>query len=83
MVIDLGVLTERVTNLGDKIDDMRDENREAHTSIQECINGHTERIGKIERFQERLRERARNTTGILAVLQVIGSSIAAWIGTKK
>ncbi len=85
----LGVILERVEGIrGDIVDIKKDMARKQDV---DSLRGefvmvkidHEERLRMVEKHMERTEERQRFTTGVLAALTLVASTIAAWLGINK
>ena len=85
----LNVIIDRIDRVRSDIREIKDDM--ARKEDVEALRGeftmvkfdHEERLRRVERCTERAEERQRFTTGVLAALTLIASTIAAWLGIQK
>lgn len=69
--------------LATKLDALTEEVRSYHEMLCGRMDDHEHRIRAVEMQTASIAERQRTTTGILAALQLIGSTVAAWLGVRN
>ncbi len=78
----IAVAVNEIAHLRDDVLAFRDESREWRKVHDEQCRLDRERIAALEMRASVHEERMRQTTGVLAALQVVIGAVAAWLGIK-